>query len=157
MPPPPRPNPSGARPTIDGGAGARHGACAVARPEPSIRPHQSLLGSGGSLGAFRTWPALDLIGFPGKPGRTGKRPRFRLTTKQTERLGFLLEIDRAVQAAGINAGPWLHRSQRAAPMAGRTPLQAMTEDGAAAMTAILRSLTRSAMQRALRGGTGRQK
>ncbi|MGA9866828.1 MAG: hypothetical protein WBQ75_10365 [Acetobacteraceae bacterium] len=94
--------------------------------------------------------ALGLIGFPGKLGRTGKRPRFRLTTKQTETLGFLLEIDRVARAAGIDDGAWLQRAQRTAPMAGRTPLQAMTEDGTAAMTAILRSLTQSAMQRALR-------
>jgi hypothetical protein len=155
MPKPPRPNPSDARLVIGGGA-----ADDVAEPGPPRAPSRASANTKAFWVLMDRWgvpdlAALDLIGFPGKPDRMGKRPRFRLTTKQTEILGFLLQIDRAAQFAGTNAGLWLHRSQRAAPMAGRTPLQAMTEDRTAAMTAILHFPTRSAMQRALRGGMGK--
>jgi hypothetical protein len=43
--------------------------------------------------------ALELIGYPGKLGRNSKRPRFRLTARQTKVLGFLLENDEAFRAA----------------------------------------------------------
>jgi hypothetical protein len=101
--------------------------------------------------------ALALIGHPGKPGRTGKRPRFRLNTRQAELLGYLQEIDRTALEVHGDVPAWLNRRLRGEPMVGRTPLQAMTEGGVTAMAAILRGLTRTAMQRALRTTAKRQR
>lgn len=81
--------------------------------------------------------ALELIDFAGKIGKSGKRPRFRLSTSQVKTLEWLLEIDRAVEAAHGNAGAWLRRRSRSAPMNGRTPIDAMITDGEAAITAVL--------------------
>jgi hypothetical protein len=36
--------------------------------------------------------ALDLITFPGKPGKSGNRPRFRFITKQARLVSYLLEV-----------------------------------------------------------------
>ena len=45
--------------------------------------------------------ALELIGYPGKIGSSGKRPRFRLTTHQTRLAGYLPEIEAALEIAGL--------------------------------------------------------
>jgi hypothetical protein len=45
--------------------------------------------------------ALELIGYPGKIGPSGKRPRFRLTTHQTRLAGYLSEIEAALENAGL--------------------------------------------------------
>ena len=42
---------------------------------------------------------LELIGFPGKIGRSGKRPRFRFSTKQQRTTAYLAQIDAALEAA----------------------------------------------------------
>ena len=94
--------------------------------------------------------ALELIDFTGKIGKSGKRPRFRLSTSQVKKLEWLLEIDRAVEATHGNASAWIRRRSRSAPMNGRTPLQAMIEDDEAAITAILQQLNREAMRRAMK-------
>ena len=44
--------------------------------------------------------ALELIEFPGKVGKEGKRPRFRFTTRQLRITSYLPEIDAALPAAG---------------------------------------------------------
>jgi hypothetical protein len=44
--------------------------------------------------------ALDLIAFPGKPGKSGNRPRFRFITKQARLVSHLLEVDGALAAVG---------------------------------------------------------
>ena len=44
--------------------------------------------------------ALELIEFPGKLGKEGKRPRFRFTTRQKRITSYLPEIDAALMAAG---------------------------------------------------------
>ena len=45
-------------------------------------------------------PALALIEYPGKLGASGKRPRFRFTTRQQRITSNLPEIDTALTAAG---------------------------------------------------------
>jgi hypothetical protein len=59
--------------------------------------------------------ALELIEFPGKLGVSGKRPRFRLTTRQQRITSYLPEIDAALVAAGKDQA-WLHRKVRGAPL-----------------------------------------
>jgi hypothetical protein len=44
--------------------------------------------------------ALELIGYPGKIGASGKRPRFRLSTRQTRLAAYLPEIEAALHAIG---------------------------------------------------------
>jgi hypothetical protein len=44
--------------------------------------------------------ALELIEYPGKLGASGKRPRFRFTTRQQRITSYLPEIDTALTAAG---------------------------------------------------------
>ena len=58
--------------------------------------------------------ALELIEFPGKLGMSGKRPRFRFTTRQQRITSYLPEIDAALVAAGKDQVPESGR-------AGRTP------------------------------------
>jgi hypothetical protein len=58
--------------------------------------------------------ALELIEFPGKLGASGKRPRFRFTTRQQRITSYLPEIDAALVAAGKDQ-VWLHRKGRGAP------------------------------------------
>jgi hypothetical protein len=55
--------------------------------------------------------APDLIGYPGKLGRDGKRPRSR---QQAKLLAYLLEIDQALRAVDQDPGVWLHLEQRGA-------------------------------------------
>ena len=98
--------------------------------------------------------ALELIGFPGKIGKSGKRPRFRLSTSQVKTLEWLLEIDRAAGPTHGNAGAWLRRRARSAPMNGRTPMEAMIEDCEATITAILQQLNREVMRKALKQSPG---
>jgi hypothetical protein len=63
--------------------------------------------------------ALELIEFPGKLGKEGKRPRFRFTTRQLRITSYLPEIDAALPAAGKDQ-TWLHRKIRRSPFsAGR--------------------------------------
>jgi hypothetical protein len=58
--------------------------------------------------------ALELIEYPGKLGASGKRPRFRFTTRQQRITSYLPEIDTALTAAGKDPG-WLHRKIPSAP------------------------------------------
>jgi hypothetical protein len=44
--------------------------------------------------------ALELISYPGKIGPSGKRPRFRLSTRQTHLASYLPEIEVTLQALG---------------------------------------------------------
>ena len=92
--------------------------------------------------------ALELIGYPGKLGRDGKRPRFRLTTLQAKRLGFLLEIDRALRAINLDPIVWIHRKQRGAPFSGRSPLAFMICGEQAAMAEVVRVVAKMALRAA---------
>jgi hypothetical protein len=93
--------------------------------------------------------ALDLIGFPGKLGKSGKRPRFRFVTKQERLLSYLVEVDGALLASGHDHA-WLRRRIRGAPFSGRSPLSYMIEEGEPAVAEILRHLTRAGLQASLR-------
>jgi hypothetical protein len=92
--------------------------------------------------------ALELIAFWGRIGKSGRRPRFRLNTKQQRMLSYLTEIDAALNVAGEEAG-WLHRKLRGKPLSGRSPLAYMTEGGQEAMADVLRVLTGSAIRASL--------
>jgi hypothetical protein len=94
--------------------------------------------------------ALELIEFPGKLGKAGKRPRFRFTTRQKRITSYLPEIDAALTAAGKDHA-WLHRKIQAAPFSRRTPIEFMVTNGMAGMADVLRILNRLAMRAALTG------
>jgi hypothetical protein len=69
---------------------------------------------------------LELSGYAGNIGKAGKRPRFRLSSRQTRLAAYLPEIEAALQTIG--EGPaWLHRRNRSVPFSGRTPLKLMVE------------------------------
>jgi hypothetical protein len=92
--------------------------------------------------------ALELIGFPGKLRASGRRPRFRFTTRQRRITSYLPEIDAALAAAGKDPA-WLHRKIQTAPLLGRTPVEHMTAHGMDGMADLLRLLNRAAMRAAL--------
>jgi hypothetical protein len=94
--------------------------------------------------------ALELIEFPGKLGKEGKRPRFRFTTRQQRITSYLPEIEAALMASGKDQA-WLHRKIAMAPFARRTPLEHMLTHKMEGMTDVLRALNREAMRVALRG------
>jgi hypothetical protein len=93
--------------------------------------------------------ALDLIGFSGKPGKSGKRPRFRFSTRQQRLTSYLPEIDAALAAAGKDQS-WLHRKIGAAPFSRHTPIEYMAEHKMDGMAEVLQFLTRAAMLAAVR-------
>src|SRR6476659_10057366 len=94
--------------------------------------------------------ALELIEFPGKLGKEGKRPRFRFTTRQQRITSYLPEIDAALEAAGKDQA-WLQRKIGAAPFARRTPIEHMVARKIDGMADVLRALNQEAMRVALRG------
>jgi hypothetical protein len=50
--------------------------------------------------------ALELISYPEKIGPSGKRPRFRLSTRQTHLSSYLPAIEVALQALGEARDGW---------------------------------------------------
>lgn len=94
--------------------------------------------------------ALELIQFPGKIGKSGKRPRFRFTTKQGRLTSYMAEIDAAMTATKRDP-TWLHRKSRSAPLSGKTPIDHMVEQGEVGMADVLRELNRGALKAALIG------
>ena len=97
--------------------------------------------------------ALELIEFPGKLGASGKRPRFRFTTRQKRITSYLPEIDAALVAAGKDQA-WLHRKIRGAPMSGRPPIEHMVAHGMGGMADVLQLLNRATMRVALTKAAG---
>jgi len=93
--------------------------------------------------------ALALIGYPGKIGPSGKRPRFRLTTRQARLARYLPEVEAALQAAG-QAPAWLKRRNRAAPFSGRAPVTLMAERDGEGAAEVLQFLNRAVLQKSLR-------
>jgi hypothetical protein len=89
--------------------------------------------------------ALELIEFPGKLGASGKRPRFRFTTRQQRITSYLPEIDAALAAAGKDQA-WLHRKIHAPPFARRTPIEHMVMHGMAGMANVLQALNRAVIE-----------
>jgi hypothetical protein len=93
--------------------------------------------------------ALDLIGYPGKLPTSGKRPRFRLTTRQTRTAEYLPEIQAALESIGERPS-WLTRRNRSAPFSGRAPLDTMAERGVAGIAEVMQFLNRAVMRKSLR-------
>jgi hypothetical protein len=93
---------------------------------------------------------LELIQFLGKIGKSGKRPRFRFTTKQGRLTSYMAEIE-ATMAATQRDPSWLHGKSRSAPFSGKTPIDYMVEHGEAGMADVLRELNRAALRAALIG------
>ena len=92
--------------------------------------------------------ALELIEYPGKLGASGKRPRFRFTTRQQRITSYLAEIDTALTAAGKDPA-WLHRKIPEAPFSRLTPIEYMVTHGMDGMEDVLHLLNRTAMRVAL--------
>ena len=135
------------------------GSGASDAPAPSRAPSRASANTKAFWALMQEWGvpddlALELIGFPGKIGKSGKRPRFRLSTSQVKTLEWLLEIDRAAGPIHGNAGAWLRRRARSAPTHGRTPMEAMIEDCEATITAILQQLNCEVMRKALKQSPG---
>ncbi len=93
--------------------------------------------------------ALALIDYPGKLGVSGRRPRFRLTTRQARLAGYLPEIEAALAAAGQTPA-WLRRPNRAACFAGRAPVKRTAEQPGDGAAEVLQFLNRVAMRKSLR-------
>jgi hypothetical protein len=93
--------------------------------------------------------ALELIDYAGRIGDSGKRPRFRLSTRQTRVAAYLPEIAAALQTIGEEPA-WLHRRNRAAPFAGRPPIKVMAEDKGAGAAQVLQFLNRQVLRKSLR-------
>lgn len=124
-----------------------------ASTEPRARPLGPVLSGTEFWELMERWQvpdglALDLIGFPGRPGASGKRPRFKFTTRQRRITSYLREIDAALSAVG--KGPtWLRRRVKSAPFSQHTPLEHMVAHGTDGMADVLRQLSRMAMSAAL--------
>jgi hypothetical protein len=56
--------------------------------------------------------ALDLIGFAGKIGKSGKRPRFRFLPNHRRVTNYLAELDTALELTGQDAAGWLTKKTR---------------------------------------------
>ena len=93
--------------------------------------------------------ALELIAYAGKIGPSGKRPRFRLSTRQTHLASYLPEIEAALQAIGEAPG-WLVRRNRSVPFRGCSPVKLMAERGGKGMGDVLQFLNRAVLRRSLR-------
>jgi hypothetical protein len=92
--------------------------------------------------------ALGLIDYPGKLPASAKRPRFRLTTRQTRLAHSLAEVGVALEAAG-ETPVWLQRRNPAPPFAGHTPLAIMVAGSGQGISEVMRFLTRLALRRSV--------
>jgi hypothetical protein len=134
----------------------RKGAAARAALEPDevpVRPLGRVLSPRQFWDIMERWhvpdaTALELIEFPGKLGKEGKRPRFRFTTRQLRITSYLPEIDAALPAAGKDQ-TWLHRKIQRSPFSRRTPIEYMIAHGMDGMADVLQVLNRAVMQAAL--------
>jgi hypothetical protein len=114
----------------------RNRAEAPAAPAPEeglARPVGRVLSSRQFWDLMERWrvpesTALELIGFPGKLRKDGKRPRFRFTTRQQRITSYLAEIDAALTSAGKDQ-TWLHRKIRNLRFSHRSPIEHMVGMG----------------------------
>jgi hypothetical protein len=93
--------------------------------------------------------ALELIGYPGKAGRAGQRPRFRLSSRQTRLASYLPEVEAALRAIGESSA-WLKRKNKAPPFGGRAPLEWMAEQNGQGVAKVLQFLNLALLRRSLR-------
>src|SRR4051812_11995803 len=116
------------------------------KPGQSSSPTPSPIRAGGAMSSRAFWErvdqlqipdtdALELIGYLGKIGPSGKRPRFRLSTRQTKLALYLPEIEAALQAIG-EPPAWLRQRNRSAPFSGRA-LEWMTKQGDDGLAEVL--------------------
>jgi hypothetical protein len=73
-------------------------------PAPSRAPSRASANTKAFWSLMEQWgitdaTALELIGFAGKIGKSGKRPRFRLNTQQVQLLEYWQELGRAAEIA----------------------------------------------------------
>jgi len=125
----------------------------AADDEPPARPLGRVLSSAQFWELMERWRvpdnvALDLLGYGGKIGRSGKRPRFRFITRQQRITGYLAELDAALTAAGQEPS-WLHRKNRSAPFSGKAPLEVMVQGGPGGIAEVLRFVNRAVLRAAL--------
>lgn len=73
--------------------------------------------------------ALDLIGHTGGLTKQGKRPRFRLSSDENERLALFKNIDDSLRSAGLEPMDWLRKPIPKAPFYGEAPIQLMVTRG----------------------------
>src|SRR6476620_995485 len=121
--------------------------------EPSPRPLGRVLSPRQFWDIMERWRvpdsmALELIEFPGKLGKEGKRPRFRFTTRQQRIASYLPEIDAALAGSGVGPG-WLHRKTRTSPLFGRTPIEHIVALGLDGLSDVMQVLNRAVMKQAL--------
>jgi hypothetical protein len=132
----------------------------MAKAPETVQPDMPRRSSGRVLSARQFWglmerwripdaTALELIEFPGKLGKEGKRPRFRFTSRQQRITSYLPEIDEALKATGQDKA-WLHREIVTPPFDRRSPIEHMLARKMDGMTDVLRALNREAMRTALR-------
>jgi hypothetical protein len=138
--------------TSDDPASGHHALAA----EAPVRPLGRVLSSRQFWDLMQRWQvpdatALELIEFPGKLGKEGRRPRFRFTTRQQRITSYLPEIDAALAAAGRDHA-WLQRKIGARPFGRRSPIEHMVAHGMDGMADVLRILTQEAMRLALGNG-----
>jgi hypothetical protein len=88
--------------------------------------------------------------YPGKIDASGKRPRFRFTTRQQRIVSYLPEIDAGLSGAGEDLR-WLHRKNGKLPFSGRSPLDRMRAGSGEGRAEVLRFLNRAALHLALMG------
>jgi hypothetical protein len=92
--------------------------------------------------------ALELIGFAGKIGKSGKRPRFRFLPTHQKAANFMGEIDAALRTMGEDSADWLHRKNRS--LGRSTPIDLMRAEGLNGMEKVLQTLHRSALLSSVR-------
>ena len=121
------------------------------RPQIIAHPHILIRLRHAGLGHRVAAPTLpvSLIGYPGKIGPSGKRPRFRLTTHQTRLAGYLSEIEAALEAAGLTPA-WLLQRSRAGPFSGRSPTKLIAERDGEGAAEVLQFLNRAVLRKSLR-------
>jgi hypothetical protein len=87
--------------------------------------------------------ALRLIDYPAGLTKSGKRPRFALTTPQSERLAYLIEIDINLRTLSVDATAWLARENGAL---GAKPLDLMIRRGMPGIRSVLQFLNKWALR-----------
>jgi hypothetical protein len=94
--------------------------------------------------------ALNLISYPGKSPSSEKRPRFRLTTRQTRTADALAEVGTALEAVSETPA-WLQRRNRSVPFSGFTPLGVVADGSGDGINMVMRFLTRLALRLSMVG------
>ena len=104
------------------------------------------------------WSLMDRWGLPDEKSlalidrsegftRSGKRPRFALSTEQARRLSYLLEVEANLQRTGEDAGRWITRRNSARMFGGSSPLDYMITHGLEGFADTLKFLNRRALER----------